>query len=89
MRTFQCSLSGRTVIARDEWYGSYLAMVIGERKKPNMHRIDVRIIECIVPPSDRAILNPFAIVHRIPYEAGSIQNFDPTCIYIAKKSQTA
>ena len=89
MRTESCSLTGRTVVARDTWYGSYVAEVIGERKRLGVHRIDVRIIECIVQPSDRAILNPFALVHRQPYPQGSVQNFAPDCIYLSRGAQTA
>ena len=81
MKTEPCEFSGRRMVARDPWYGSYVVDVIGTRVVPNGIRIDVQIVSCLVPPSDRAILNQDAIYHRDAYETGSIQNFSPDCVY--------
>lgn len=81
MRTEPFEHTGKIMIARDPWYGSYIVEVIGIRVVPNGQRIDVTVLECVVPPSDRAILNPDARYHREPYETGSHQNFAPDCLY--------
>lgn len=87
MRTMLCELTGKVMIGRDAWYGSYEIEVIGSRCVPGGHRIDARIITCIVPPSDRAILNKDAVVHRSPYPTDSIQNFAPDCIYAQARAK--
>lgn len=87
MRTEAFEHTGKTMIARDPWYGSYVVRVIGIRTVPNSQRVDVIVLQCLVPPSDRAILNPDALFHRVPYPDDSAQNFSPESIYHISASQ--
>lgn len=70
-------LIGTYCTASDPYYGDYKAEIRGCHKGfNNSIRIDVTILECLSPPSDRAIINKQNIVRRMPYPIGSVQHFD-------------
>lgn len=70
-------LIGTNCIVNDPVYGTYKAVIRGGHKGfSDLPRVDVTIVECITPPSDKAILYKDFIAHRKPYAPGSIQHFE-------------
>ncbi len=68
-------LIGSYCIAEDDYYGTYKGIILSTRNVPFGSRVDVSIMECIEPPTNKAILNPYGTVKRKPYPLGSRQHF--------------
>lgn len=67
---------GMKVLASDVYWGSYTGVLERIFNTSVGQRARVRIAECVVYPSQHAVIfkeNKFA---RLPYERGSTSNFD-------------
>lgn len=62
-------------IAEDEHYGTYKGVILGGVIRCSEVKIAVRILACIKPPSDKAIIYKDVPFHREPYAQGDIQAF--------------
>lgn len=51
-------------IAEDPYYGTYRAQILGGFQGTDEVRVAVKILKCIKQPSNRAIINKDAFIHR-------------------------
>jgi hypothetical protein len=67
---------GKTVLASDQYWGSYIGVLKGYFMTPFGIRVKVDICATIEQPSQSAILYKDSHFRRKPYKNGSIVNFD-------------
>ncbi|HWQ30563.1 MAG TPA: hypothetical protein VN549_06185 [Negativicutes bacterium] len=81
------NIIGREVIASDEYWGAYRGILVEVFKTPVAPRAKVQIERNLRYPSQQAIFFPENIVTRMPYEKGSIKNFDLTEVKVIEEAE--
>lgn len=67
---------GKTVIIEDEFWGSYIGILLGVRETRVGCFAEVKIVENFKEPSQRAIFHKDKLFNRKPYNEGAVKSFN-------------